>query len=173
MPDKTSEHGQSLIEFALMLPLIFLLIVNAVNFGGYLYAGITVANAARAGAEYSVMGVAMATSPRTPSNEEIATLVKNDIFSLPNKASLQVRVCKNKNGTETCVCVAGACTGMGTTPADPENSGSATALYVLSTVDATYTYQPFIPLWEFPGLGIRATLPATRIHRKSVMRVMD
>ena len=173
MLDKTSERGQSLIEFALMLPLIFLLIVNAVNFGSYLYAAITVANAARAGAEYAVMGVAMATAPSTPTNAQVAALVANDIISLPNRASLQVRVCRNTNGVETCVCVVGACTGMGTTPADPENSGAAAALYELKTVDATYTYQPFIPLWEFPGLGIRATLPATTIHRKSVMRLMN
>jgi hypothetical protein len=40
-------------------------------------------------------------------------------------------------------------------------------------VDVHYTYQPFIPLWEFPGLGIRATLPATALHRKAVMRRMQ
>ena len=154
--------------------LIFLLIINAVNFGSYLYAAITVANAARAGVEYAIMAGAMVTAPETPTNAQIATLVANDITSLPNRASLQVRVCENNNGTETCFCVVGACTGMGSTPADAENvAGAAAALYVLKTVDATYTYQPFIPLWEFPGLGIRATLPDTTIHRKSVMRVMN
>ncbi len=35
--------GQSLVEFALVLPLLFLLIVNAINFGGFFYAWITVA----------------------------------------------------------------------------------------------------------------------------------
>jgi len=173
MPDKTTERGHSMIEFALVLPMIFLLIVNAVNFGTYLYAAITVANAARAGAEYSIMGGAMATAPGTPTNAQVATLVTNDIISLPNRASLQVRVCRNKNGVESCVCVVGACTGMGTTPADPENTGAAAALYEVSAVDATYTYQPLIPLWSIPGLGIRATIPAITIHRKSVMRVMS
>ena len=172
MRNKISERGQSLIEFALMLPLIFLLIVNAVNFGSYLYAAITVANAARAGAEYSIMGGAMATSPGTPTNAQIATLVTNDIISLPNRATVQIRVCGNNNGTVTCTCMAGACTGMGSTPADAENTGAAAALYILRAVDVTYTYQPLIPLWDFPGLGIRATLPATTIHRKSVMRQM-
>jgi hypothetical protein len=45
-----SEQGQALIEYALLLPLLFLLIVNTVNFGGFLFAWITVSNAARASA---------------------------------------------------------------------------------------------------------------------------
>ena len=56
---RKSQRGQSLVEFALVVPLIVLLIVNAVNFGTYLYAIITIANAARAGAEYSLIGGAM------------------------------------------------------------------------------------------------------------------
>jgi Flp pilus assembly protein TadG len=170
---RETQRGQSLIEFALILPLVFLLIVNTVNFGSFLYAGITVANAARAGAEYAIFGGAMATSPGTPTNAQVAAVVTSDIASLPNRNSLQVRVCKSNNGVVTCVCQVGACTGMGTTPADPENTGGATALYVLATVDATYTYQPLIPLWSFPGLSIRATLPPTTIHRKAVMRMMQ
>jgi Flp pilus assembly protein TadG len=158
-----TEKGQSLIEFALLLPLIFLLIVNAVNFGGFLYAWITVANAARAGAEYALMGGAMASAPSTPTPAQVTALITNDVASLPNNASLQVRVCTNNNSTVTCTG-----TGTGTTPVDPEQP-----LYVLTAVDVTYTYQPFIPLWELPGLRIHATLPPTTIHRKSVMRMMQ
>src|SRR4051794_26574796 len=44
--------GQSLVECALVIPLLLLLIVNVVNFGAFLYAWITVANAARTGAQY-------------------------------------------------------------------------------------------------------------------------
>ncbi|MGH9648694.1 MAG: PilZ domain-containing protein, partial [Bryobacteraceae bacterium] len=40
-------EGQALIEFALVLPMAFLLIVNAVNFGAFLFAWISVANGAR------------------------------------------------------------------------------------------------------------------------------
>src|ERR1700733_4156384 len=38
----TAVDGQALIEFALVLPLVFLLIVNAVNLGAFLFAWITV-----------------------------------------------------------------------------------------------------------------------------------
>lgn len=160
---RNRESGQSLIEFALLLPLIFLLIVNAVNFGGFLYAWITIANAARAGAEYSLMGGAMAQSPGTPTAAQVSTLVTQDTASLPNQASLQIRVCTNNNGTIACVGP-----GSSATPADPEPT-----TYVLTTVDVDYTYQPFIPLWSFPALGIHATLPPTAIHRKAVMRRMQ
>ena len=158
-----TESGQSLIEFALVLPLIFLMIVNAVNFGGFLYAWITIANAARAGAEYSMIGGAMAQAPGTPSAAQIQALVTQDAVSLPNQASLQVRVCTKNNATVTCV-------GPGTSvpPNDPEPT-----LYVLTTVNVTYTYQPFIPLWDFPGLNIRATLPSTTVQRRATMRRMQ
>jgi Flp pilus assembly protein TadG len=162
MHNRNREQGQSLVEFALTLPLIMLLIVNAVNFGGFLYAWITVANAARAGAEYALMGAAMATSPRPPSAAQITALVTNDIVSLPNRASLQVRVCTVNNTVLLCTG-----TGSGTTPTDPEPTR-----FVLVAVDVTYTYQPFIPLWNFAGLGIHATLPATTIHRTASMRHM-
>jgi len=35
----------------------------------------------------------------------------------------------------------------------------------------TYTYQPFISLWNFSKLGIHLTLPPTTLHRQSVMRL--
>jgi Flp pilus assembly protein TadG len=157
------QGGQSLVEFALVLPLLLLLVVNAVNFGTYLYALITIANAARAGAEYSLIGGAMSGAPSSPSAAMVTTLVTQDAVSLPNRASLQVRVCTNNNGTVVC-----AGPGTDTPAADPE-----APLYVLTTVDVRYTYQPLIPLWSFPQLGIRATLPATAIHRRAVMRRMQ
>ena len=56
-PPKAVPHrkGQALVEFALIVPMVFLLAVNAVNFGGFIFAWITVANAARAGAQYIVL----------------------------------------------------------------------------------------------------------------------
>ena len=151
-------RGQALIEFALIMPLIFLLIVNAVNFGSFLFAWITIANAARAGAQYRVLGSASAGTSTTPTAAQVTTLVSNDIASLTNRASLSVQVCTNTNGTVSC----------GAPPADPEPAD-----YVLASVDVSYTYRPLIPLWEFPGLGIHATLPTTTIHRQVNMRVLQ
>jgi Flp pilus assembly protein TadG len=155
--------GQALIEFALILPLVFLLIVNAVNFGAFLFAWITVANGARAGAQYRVIGAASVGTTATPTAAQVTTLVTNDIASLINRASLTVRVCTNTNGTVAC---SGG--GAGTPPADPEPTK-----YVLASVDVAYTFRPPISLWDFPGLGIHATLPRTTIHRQVSMRMLQ
>jgi Flp pilus assembly protein TadG len=151
------QQGQALIEFALVLPLLFLLIINVVNVAGMLYAWITVANAARTGVQYMVMGDTWVYGLSPPTPTQVTSMVTNDLSSLPNRASAQVTVCINISGTVTP-------TGCGT-PSDPESS-----LYTSASVDVTYTYQPFIQAWSWPKLGIFLTLPPTTIHRKVVMR---
>jgi Flp pilus assembly protein TadG len=157
--------GQALLEFALVLPLMFLLIINVVNFGGMLYAWVTVSNAARSGAQYLMMGGATVHGTLPPSLSEVSALITADLISLPNRGSAVVQVCTNNNN------VAIACSPSGGSPPnDPENTTSS-SFYVLGTVDVTYTYQPFISFWSFPSLGIHLTLPPTTIHRQAVMRL--
>jgi Flp pilus assembly protein TadG len=150
--------GQALVEFALIAPLVFLLAVNAVNFGGFIFAWITLAGATRDGAEYMIMSSASPGSPSAPTSGQITTLVTSDVTSLLNRASITVSTCTN--GTAA----ANGCTAL----FDPEAPS-----YTLATLDVTYTYQPFIPLFSFPKLGISATLPSTTIHRKAVMRMLQ
>jgi len=156
-------HGQALIEFILIFPMLFLLIVNAINFGAFFFAWITVANAARAGASYWVLSSASVGAPTPATAAQITTLVTNDISSLLNRSSLVVRVCRNSNGTVTCTG-----SGTGTPSVDPE-----APTYVSASVDVTYTFQPPIPLFTFSNLGIHATLPSTTIHRKATMRAIQ
>jgi len=144
---------------------LFLLIINVVNFGGALYAWITIANAARAGGQYLMMGGASVHSPNPASLSQVAALVTADLSSLSNRASAAVQVCKNNNGSITCS------PSGGTPPNDPENTAGSPGVFVLGTVDVTYTYQPFISLWNFSKLGIHLTLPPTTLHRQSVMRL--
>lgn len=155
--------GQALIEFALILPLVFLLIVNALNFGAFLFAWITVANGARSGVQYMAQGRATVGTPMAATAAQITTLITSDISSLLNRASLGVRVCKNNNSVLTC-----SGPGAYSPPADPEPTK-----YILASVDVTYNYQPLVPLWDFGGLGIHATLPATTIHRQASMRMLQ
>jgi Flp pilus assembly protein TadG len=156
---KSAKRGQGLIEFALIIPLIFLLAVNALNFGGFLYAWITVANAARDGAQYMAMSSASPGQPGAVDQAKITTLVTADVLSLLNRSSVTVSVCYNPAipALSTHVCAL----------SDPE------AGYTLGAVDVTYTYLPFIPLFSFPALGIMATLPSSTIHRKAVMRMIQ
>ena len=162
LPNVTREargkSGQALIEFALLVPLIFLLTVNAVNFGGFIFAWITVAHAARSGAQYMVMSSASPGTVTPATLAEITAVVTNDVSSLTNRASVAVAICTNKTAS------ANACTSL----TDPEAPA-----YTLATVDVTYTYKPFIPLFSFPRMSISATLPSGTIHRKAVMRMLQ
>jgi Flp pilus assembly protein TadG len=158
-------QGQALIEYILALPMVFLLIVNVVNFGGFFYAFITVANAARAGADFAIMGGASVASGHISlaSASQISTLITTETTSLPNKASLSVNICQNNNTAVTTL--SGTCSSIAL---DPEP-----ASYVLTSIDVTYTYVPFIPLFSFPNLNIHATIPPTTIHRRAVMRSLQ
>jgi hypothetical protein len=158
-----STAGQALVEFALVLPLLFLLVVNAVNFGAFLFAWITVANGARAGAQYMAQGRATVGAPTPATAAQITALITNDITSLLNRASLKVRVCTSNNGVSIC-----SGPGAYVPPADPEP-----AKYVLASVNVTYAYQPLLPLWDFSTLGVHATLPPLTIHRQASMRMLQ
>lgn len=58
---ENGERGQSLVEFALIVPLFLLLVFAIVDFGMGFYSWITVTNAAREGARVGVVGADSAT----------------------------------------------------------------------------------------------------------------
>src|SRR5580692_10049080 len=68
-----SDSGQSLIEVALLLPLLLLLLVGTIEIGRFAYYAILVANSARAGAQYGSQS--LVTSADTAG---ITTAAKND-----------------------------------------------------------------------------------------------
>jgi hypothetical protein len=161
-----NDDGQALVEFALMIPLLCLLIVNMINFGVFFFGWITVANASRAGAQYAIMGGASVNSPAQPTAAAVAQVITNDFFSLLNGSSPTVNICiYNGSTAEASPYKQGTCSG---TSSDPEPS-----FYVGAVVDVTYTYTPPIPLFDFPALGIHATLPPTTIHRRTYMRMIQ
>jgi hypothetical protein len=91
-----TRRGQALIEFSLVLPLLFLLIVNVINFGAMMYAWICVSNASRTGVQYYITSGASVGAPAPPSAAAVRTLVVNDLHPLPvvpthRSASLSVR----------------------------------------------------------------------------------
>lgn len=73
---RIGERGQSLVETALVVPVLVILLVGAVEMGRVVYASIAVANAAKAGAQYGcengytaqdTSGIALAASSEAPS----------------------------------------------------------------------------------------------------------
>jgi Flp pilus assembly protein TadG len=161
----SNNEGQALVEFALMVPLLCLLIVNMINFGAFFFGWITVANAARAGAQYAIMAGASVTAAQ-PTASAVSAVITNDFASLLNGTSPTVNVCIYSGSTiQPSPYQLGTCSGASS---DPESS-----FYVGAVVDVTYTYTPPIPLFSFPSLGIRATLPPTTIHRRTYMRMLQ
>jgi len=161
------QKGQSLIEFVLVLPILFLLILNLVNFGGFFYAWTTVANAARAAANYAILGGVSVGAPSTPGSALISSVITEDVKSLPNRASISVKACQinDSSGTPQYTNLVSTCASMTSLPTDPEPNN-----YVVTVVDVTYTYQPFISGFSFPRLGVYLTLPPTTLYQRAVMR---
>lgn len=55
-----SQAGQALVELAFVLPILILLVIGVIEIGRYLYIGILVSNAARAGAAYGSQNLVVA-----------------------------------------------------------------------------------------------------------------
>jgi Flp pilus assembly protein TadG len=174
---RRSAGGQALIEFALILPLLLILIVNAVNFGGLFFAWITVSNAARDGAQYMSRGsVAWGSpAPTAPTAAQISTnIVANDVAGLPNSASLAVRVCtrtpsgRGSGGTAPTIACTTPTGSFSTAPSNPpEDASSEAPSFVMAWIDVGYDYQTYIPVYVL-------TLPSTmNIHRQAVMRMLQ
>lgn len=75
-----SHNGQSMVEMALMMPLLFLLILGIIEFGWYIYSSSEISNATRFGTE-----LASKSPPATPNSRDddtsdmCAKLIKAEI----------------------------------------------------------------------------------------------
>jgi Flp pilus assembly protein TadG len=57
---RSSRSGQTVVELAMLLPLLLVLCVGAIEIGRYAYFDILIANAARAGAQYGAQSLIQA-----------------------------------------------------------------------------------------------------------------
>jgi len=77
-----SERGESLLEFALLLPFLLLMLLGVIEVGRYAYIDILVGNAARAGAAYGTQ-----TSITAADTAGIQTAAQNDFRNNGQSAS--------------------------------------------------------------------------------------
>ena len=76
---RKEEDGQSLVEFALVLPILLMLLCGIIDFGWLYYNQITLNNAAREGARYAVIHYDPSTQWREESESRmISTMVGVD-----------------------------------------------------------------------------------------------
>jgi Flp pilus assembly protein TadG len=173
----SSDKGQGLIEAAVILPFLFFLLFNAINFAYFFYVAINLASAPRDAAQYAVQG------PSTPAQlkwaaagpsttvTSVSYLAYQNLNGLPASTTSPVQVCSASNGytnpgtvnqTSVCTQYGGSYTFPSAVP-DPEP-----LRFTLFRVDVVYTVQPLIPAQPF---GIRL-LPSYTLHRQVSMRNM-
>ena len=166
--------GQSLLEIAVMMPLLVLLMGYSIDFGYFFIAAANVTSAARNAAQYSIQGyqspgqgsLPPAGPPGTATS--VAATALGDMASLLNASALtRIEVCTKSLGMSGSVANCASYGAAGTTyavAADPE-----APRFVLQQVDVTYTIQPPVPMSFFKV----PLLPSMQFHRRVLMRAMD
>lgn len=166
--------GQSLLEIALMMPVLILVVAYAIDFGYFFIAAANITSAARNAVEYSIMGYDGPAQGNVPAagpvstTTSVAALAMADLTSLiDSSTTTTVQVCSKVLGMSGNIPKCGSYGPIGTayTPAtDPE-----APTFVLQRVDVTYTVQPPVPL-SFFSISL---LPSLKFHRQVSMRAMD
>ena len=142
-----SESGQSMVELALLTPLLLLMVIGIVEMGRYTYLSVVLGNAARAGAAYGAQGLAY--SADTAGIQAAATLDFNDNGETSGLSVSSSTICGcDSGGTVT----TSACTGS---TAGTCGSGH---WVVMVKVTATATFKA---LFKYPGIPAQLTITDT------------
>ncbi|SNS93986.1 Flp pilus assembly protein TadG [Granulicella rosea] len=134
------DDGASLIEVAIIMPVLLLLLVGAVDFGQAYYAAIEVSSAAEAGALYGVQ------QPTDTAGMQAAAIL--DAPDVATIAAVATYGCQCSDGTG----VSANCSYA------PTNCSSNIVNYVQVSTTATYT-----SILRFPGIPIH--IPLTSVVR--------
>jgi Flp pilus assembly protein TadG len=168
-----SNSGQSLIETLLTLPLLLILLFNAVNFGYLLLVALNLTAAPRTGVEYAIQGFETPSAESLPASgaPSAITSVSYETYqdmtgALNNPTGATVQVCSlanvnssgaGTNGTgasmrtncETCsggTCTAPAAVTTGSSAPDPDPEAPS---FILHRVAVTYTFTPLLNVPPF------------------------
>lgn len=172
--------GQALVETALVLPLMLIIVLNAINFGFFFLVALNLTASPRSGAEYAMLGFATP-SPLTESEPLPGPATKNTSVSyqtywdmrgaLGGYTTATMQICSQVLGmttttppvakcvtcssaSDSCSCTNNSCTGTAGNPtpdADPESP-----TFTLQQVRVTYQFSPPIPISLF-NLAILAS----------------
>ena len=155
---KTAESGQTLLEFAMMLPFMMLLLLGIAEIGRAAFITITVTNAATAGAEYGSQNAATASD--TTGMQTAA------VYDADNGTTTGILTLANTVATSGCACDTGSGTSCNQSFLSCSSSTIASCTgQVVECVQVT-THADFSSLFHYPGL------PQTfQANGKAVQRV--
>jgi Flp pilus assembly protein TadG len=140
------EGGQSLLETALILPMMLVLVLNAVNLAYYFYVALNLTTSVRQGAQYSIEGYATPIQGTLPSADTISTLTYSAInAAVSGTSTTPMQVCSEAvgisgSGSNT---VTQCKTYNGFTSVAPHADPEAPWV-VLNRVDLQYTPSPLV-----------------------------
>jgi Flp pilus assembly protein TadG len=162
------EGGQSLIEVALMIPIMTVLVCYAVDFGFFLLAATSLDAAARNAVEYSIQGTASPAQAAQPLLSLVVSVAISGVaISGASSANVSIQVCSSvvgvnisNNTTQCSTPSTGAGAVSGTADVDPESP-----TFQLNRVDVVYAFTPPVPI---PA----SIFPATTLHRMVEMRAV-
>ena len=136
------QRGTALLEFALILPVILMLLVGVLDYSLLMRTAISVADAARAGAQYGSLSAANASNSTAVQNAAL-----NAAPDIPGLKATAVTVCKCSDGT-TVNCSGGSC--------------SSGPVRVYAQVTASATAAPLINYGLLPFSGAVSTTVSMR-----------
>jgi Flp pilus assembly protein TadG len=143
------QSGQSLAEFAFVLPFLVALTIGAIEVGRYAYIAILVGNAARAGAAFGAQGLA-----RAADSAGITTAANNDYL---NNGPFTTTTALGVSSSTACYCDSGGLTTNLDCSVASCPFGGAHKLVVLSvTTSGTYT-----ALFNYPVVPSSLTISNT------------
>jgi Flp pilus assembly protein TadG len=156
-----SQRGQSLIEVALLTPLLLSLMVGTIEMGRYAYMSILVGNAARAGAAYGAESLAQSVD-----STGIQTAATNDFQNNgPGSGVLTVSGGASGGSYVSCGCDSGGTITAATcSPKVNPNAGTCASGHwvVMVSVQAQAT---FSSLFKYPGIPASLTITETATMR--------
>jgi len=130
------EAGSSVVEVALLIPIVMLILFGMIDLGRWVFLGIEVTSAARAGAQYGSLHYG-----NTSSTAAITTAAQNDVPDIPNLAVT--------TNTSSCWCANNPGVAVTCSTSYPYTSCTSSSQIVLLQVNTSTTYSPWISIPPF------------------------
>jgi|SRR5579884_1147130 len=141
-----SQAGVALVEFALVVPVMMLILIGLIEVGRFAYLAILVGNAAHAGAEYGAQTIVTVTD--TTGMRNAALQDGQSISGL------------NASGTQVCKCWNGATASALSCSASVTSCPAGSHRVIYAQVSATGTFHP---LFNYGPLGFPDPWTVTRV----------
>jgi hypothetical protein len=141
---RTRRRGQSLVEFALVLPIFMLILSGILDFGFLLYSRMSVINAAREGARTAVM-------IQAPIAGEIVSTAKDSAVSAAAQGGITV---DRGHVDVTCLQTSVSPTSITPVPGGCDHAVSGDSV----SVKIDYSYHTFFPLFFGTAFNLDSTV---------------